>query len=55
MQKHKKNRKTVEKLEVEKRDEGLAKSIAEPSNKGFALLAKMGYKTGDSLVKDNTG
>jgi len=55
MQKHKKIRKTVEKLEVEKRDEGLAKSIAEPSNKGFALLAKMGYKIGQSLGRDNTG
>ena len=31
--------------EAEKREEGLNKSL-DPSNKGFALLAKMGYKAG---------
>ena len=37
-------------LEVEKREEGLQKSL-DSTNKGFALLAKMGYKEGDSLGK----
>merc|ERR1712051_359175 len=45
-------------LESEKREEGLQKSL-DSSNKGFALLAKMGYKAGDSLGKSsgksNTG
>jgi len=41
-------------LESEKREEGLQKSL-DSSNKGFALLAKMGYKPGDSLGKSNTG
>ena len=35
-------------LESEARDEGMAKSIGQ-SNKGFALLAKMGYKEGMGL------
>jgi len=37
-------------LEVEKREEGLQKSL-DSTNKGFALLAKMGYKAGESLGK----
>ena len=37
-------------LESEARDEGLSKSIGQ-SNKGFALLAKMGYKEGMGLGK----
>ena len=37
-------------LEVEKREEGLQKSL-DSTNKGFALLAKMGYKEGESLGK----
>merc|ERR550519_296651 len=55
MQKNKKIRKNIKEIEVEKRDEGMAKSIAEPTNKGFAMMAKMGYKSGDSLGNDNTG
>ena len=55
MQMNKKIRKNIHVIEAEKRDEGLATSIAEPSNKGFAMLAKMGYKAGDSLGKGNTG
>ena len=41
-------------LEAEHREEGLQKSL-DSSNKGFALLAKMGYKPGDSLGKSKTG
>jgi len=49
-----KTKKSKAELESEKRDEGLQKSL-DSSNKGFALLAKMGYKPGDSLGKSNTG
>merc|ERR1719158_427162 len=55
MQRNKKIRRNIKEIEEDKREEGLAQSIAEPSNKGFAMLAKMGYKAGDSLGKDNTG
>merc|ERR1719147_398430 len=55
MQKQKKIRKNIQQIEADKRDEGMAKSIAEPTNNGFAMLAKMGYKAGESLGKDNTG
>eukprot|EP00094_Tigriopus_californicus_P012562 TCALIF_12147-PA protein Name:"Similar to GPATCH11 G patch domain-containing protein 11 (Bos taurus)" AED:0.17 eAED:0.20 QI:82/0/0/1/1/0.75/4/0/275 len=41
-------------LESEKREEGLQKSL-DTSNKGFAMLAKMGYKSGQSLGKSNSG
>lgn len=41
-------------LEAEHREEGLQKSL-DSSNKGFALMAKMGYKPGNSLGKSNTG
>jgi len=41
-------------LEVEVRNEGLATPL-DNTNKGFAMLAKMGYKPGTSLGKDNTG
>ena len=41
-------------LEAEKRHEGLQTSI-DPSNKGFEMLAKMGYKSGQSLGKSNSG
>lgn len=37
-------------LEAEKRDEGLGKSL-DASNKGFALLQKMGYKPGEGIGK----
>ena len=49
-----KTKKSKAELESEKREEGLQKSL-DSSNKGFALLAKMGYKAGDSLGKSNTG
>jgi len=51
---NKKIRKTSKQVEVEKRDEGLSKTL-DSSNKGFAMLAKMGYQPGNSLGKDNTG
>lgn len=40
-------------LEQQRRAEGLALSIA-PDNKGFAMLAKMGYKPGDTIGKANS-
>jgi len=40
--------------EIQTREEGLQKAI-DSSNKGFALLKKMGYKEGESLGKSNTG
>ena len=49
-----KTKKTKVNLEIEKRHEGLQKSI-DSSNKGFAMLAKMGYKAGESLGKSNSG
>ena len=49
-----KTKKNKVNLEVEKRHEGLQKSI-DSSNKGFAMLAKMGYKAGESLGKSNSG
>ena len=48
----KKNKK--QNLEAEKRHEGLQTSI-DSSNKGFEMLAKMGYKSGQSLGKSNSG
>lgn len=51
-QKHK--QKPLKQLEVERREEGLTKAI--PSdNKGFSMLAKMGYKQGDAIGRSNTG
>ena len=47
-------KKTKNELEKEKREEGLQKSL-DSSNKGFSLLAKMGYKPGESLGKAKTG
>ena len=38
----------------ERLKEGLKKSI-DSSNKGFQMLAKMGYKSGESLGKSNSG
>ena len=53
-QKRKKLRRSIKEIEVEVRDEGMAKPL-ESSNKGFAMMARMGYKPGTSLGKDNTG
>lgn len=51
-QKHK--QKPVKQLEVERREEGLNVAISS-DNKGFSMLAKMGYKQGDAIGKSNTG
>ena len=40
--------------EKERLKEGLTKTI-DSSNKGFQMLAKMGYKSGESLGKSNSG
>ncbi|KAJ5663793.1 hypothetical protein N7507_004524 [Penicillium longicatenatum] len=37
--------------EAARRDEALAKSTLDPSNKGFKMMAKLGFKAGDSLGK----
>ncbi|KAJ5552954.1 hypothetical protein N7494_002332 [Penicillium frequentans] len=37
--------------EAARRDEALAKSTLDPSNKGFKMMAKLGFKPGDSLGK----
>eukprot|EP00088_Acartia_fossae_P037391 TRINITY_DN3855_c0_g1_i6.p1 TRINITY_DN3855_c0_g1~~TRINITY_DN3855_c0_g1_i6.p1 ORF type:complete len:267 (-),score=58.74 TRINITY_DN3855_c0_g1_i6:225-977(-) len=51
---NKKIKKSIKEIEEDKRDQGLQTSI-DSSNKGFAMLAKMGYKPGTSLGKDNSG
>jgi len=51
---NKRIKKSMNEIEHDKRETGLQTSI-DSSNKGFALLAKMGYKPGTSLGKDNTG
>ena len=48
------NKKSKADLEIEKRDEGLQKSL-DFTNKGFAMLAKMGYIAGESLGKSKSG
>ncbi|KAF6040210.1 GPATCH11 [Bugula neritina] len=56
--KQEENRKKLQKplkvIEAEKRDEGLNKSL-DSTNKGFALLQKMGYKPGDGIGKSGEG
>lgn len=47
---NKKKNPNLKVLESEKRKEGLEKPI-ETSNKGFAMLQKMGYKPGSSIGK----
>ena len=49
---HKK--KPIKAVEKETRDKGLETKIGH-ENKGFALLQKMGYKSGDGLGKYKTG
>ncbi|KAF3403675.1 G patch domain-containing protein 11 [Penicillium rolfsii] len=42
--------------EAARRDEALAKSTLDPSNKGFQMMAKLGFKPGESLGKrDSSG
>ncbi|KAJ5936407.1 hypothetical protein N7454_005042 [Penicillium verhagenii] len=38
-------------LEASRRDEALAKSTLDPTNKGFKMMAKLGFKAGDALGK----
>lgn len=40
--------------EARRRDEALAKSTLDPSNKGFKMMAKLGFKPGESLGKRDT-
>ncbi|XP_065064161.1 G patch domain-containing protein 11-like isoform X2 [Rhopilema esculentum] len=53
-ERHRLNNRPVKQVEQEKRDEKLNKAI-DSSNKGFAMLAKMGFKEGDGLGKHGTG
>lgn len=46
--------KPVKQLEAERREEGLNVAISS-ENKGFAMLAKMGYKQGDAIGRSSTG
>lgn len=46
--------KPLKHLEAERRDEGLSAAIPS-NNKGFAMLAKMGYKQGDAIGRTNQG
>lgn len=45
--------KPVRQLEEERREEGL-KSAIPSDNKGFSMLAKMGYKQGDSIGRSSS-
>lgn len=44
----------VKQLEAERREEGLSTAISS-DNKGFAMLAKMGYKPGESIGRSSSG
>ena len=46
--------KPLKALEAERREEGLGEAISS-SNKGFAMLAKMGYKKGEAIGKSSQG
>lgn len=46
--------KPLKHLEAERRDEGLGAAITS-DNKGFAMMAKMGYKQGDAIGKSTQG
>ena len=48
--KHKEKFRPVKEIEVEKREEKLNKRL-DSSNKGFAMLEKMGFKEGSGLGK----
>ncbi|XP_031621220.1 G patch domain-containing protein 11 [Contarinia nasturtii] len=50
----KNKQKPVKQLEAERREEGLSAAISS-DNKGFAMLAKMGYKQGDAIGRSSTG
>ncbi len=46
--------KPIKVLEAERRQEGLSNAITS-QNKGFAMLAKMGYKEGEAIGKSSKG
>ncbi|XP_047370919.1 G patch domain-containing protein 11 [Vespa velutina] len=52
--KMKEKNKSIHLIEREKREEGMSNAIAS-SNKGFALLMKMGYKPGQGIGKTESG
>lgn len=52
-ERHKKSQMPVRELEAAKRNEALKTSSMSTSNKGFALMLKMGYKSGEALGKSN--
>lgn len=49
-----KRQKTIGELERENRDKGLSTAISN-ENKGFRMLEKMGFKSGESLGKARSG
>ena len=49
-QQHRQSQKPVKEMEKEKRDEKLNTAL-DSSNKGFTMLAKMGFKEGSGLGK----
>lgn len=53
-EKMKEQNKPITIIEHEKREEGLSNAITN-TNKGFALLMKMGYKPGQGLGKEQSG
>eukprot|EP00794_Sanderia_malayensis_P020365 gene20364-22374_t len=53
-EKHRKIYQPIKHVEKEKRDEKLNKAL-DSSNKGFAMLEKMGFKHGSGLGKHGTG
>lgn len=46
--------KSAKLVEKERREEGLSEAVS-TSNKGFAMLAKMGYKKGEAIGKSSSG
>lgn len=46
--------KPLKQLELERREEGLSSAITS-DNKGFSMLAKMGYKQGDAIGRNSSG
>lgn len=51
---HRAKMKPTKLLEEERRNEGLSIAIT-PQNKGFAMLAKMGYKEGEAIGRTSNG
>lgn len=51
---NKKLTKPLKQLEAERREEGLSSAISS-NNKGFTMLAKMGYKQGEPIGRSSSG